>query len=100
MGEVDCGCCEGAVDGNDWSGGETDGGCFNDEVDLVVVERRLTLVAMRLTEAVEVELMTAAVKLRLMTMDAEVILMETVVEMRLKVVILKMRLMVVAVEVR
>ena len=64
---------------------------------MVVVERRLTLVAMRLTEAVEVELMAAPVKLRLMTMDAKVILMETVVEMRLKVAILKM---VVAVEVR
>ena len=33
---------------------------------------------MRLTEAMEVELMVAAVKLRLMTMNAEVILMEAV----------------------
>ena len=41
---------------------------------VVVVERRLTLVAMRLTEAVEKELMAVALKLRLMTMDTEVIL--------------------------
>ena len=44
----------------------------------VVVEVRLMLVAMRLTETVEVELMVVTVKLRLMTMNAEVILMEAV----------------------
>ena len=91
------------VDGNGCSGGETDGGYFSDEVDCGNCGGKVNvggLVAMRLTEAVEVELMVAAVKLRLMTMDAEVVLMETVSEMSLKVAILKIRLMVMVVEVR
>ena len=88
------------VDDNGCSGGETYGDCFSDKVVCGSCGGKVNVGGMRLTEAMEVELMVAAEKLRLMTMNAEVILMEPVVEMRLKVAILKMRLMVVAVEVR
>ena len=53
VGEVNCGCCEGVIDGNGCSGGETDvGQCW---LIVLVVEVRLMFVTMRLTEAVDAE---------------------------------------------